>query len=58
MPLIIITAVIVVAVIAFIVILYAEQRDKEYRRQKQLPARKYHDITDYDVTTVYTIRHK
>ena len=38
--------------------LYREQKDKEYRQQNNLPPKKYHDITDYDVYTVYTIEHK
>lgn len=41
----------------FIVLLAVEQHDKSERQRKGLPARKYHDITDYDVTTVYTIHH-
>ena len=40
------------------IVLYREQKDKEYRQQHNLPAKKYHDITDYDVYTVYTIGHK
>ena len=44
--------------LAFILLLYREQKDKEYRRQNHLPPKKYHDITDYDVCTIYTIEHK
>ena len=44
--------------LAFIILLYREQKDKEYRRQNNLPPKKYHDITDYDVYTFYTIVHK
>ena len=40
------------------VLLAVEQRDKARRQREGLPAKKYHDITDHDVTTVYTIRHK
>ena len=58
MELVIITGIVIVTVIAFIIILYREQRDKERRKAQGLPAKKYHDITDCDVTTVYTIRHK
>ena len=28
------------------------------RKKNGLPAKKYHDITDYDVTTIDTVRHK
>lgn len=45
-------------IVAFIVLIGSEQRDKRIRREKNLPAKKYHDITDYDVTTVYSIKHK
>jgi len=52
-------AVIVVAlVVAFTILLAVEQHDKEKRQRLGLPAKKYHDITDMDVTTVYTIKHK
>lgn len=46
--------IIVVAIILFARIAY-EAKDKNYRRQNNLPARRYHDINDYDVYTVYTI---
>lgn len=39
-------------------VIWVEQRDKEQRKAKGLPAKKYHDINDYDVTTVYSIRRK
>ena len=58
MPLFIIAAIVVAAVIAFAVILYREQRDKEIRKATGQPARKYHDITDYDVTVIETIVRK
>lgn len=55
----IIAAVFVVAlVVGFTVLLYVEQRNKEKRQRLGLPSKKYHDITDMDVTTVYTIKHK
>lgn len=56
--LIIIFAIVVITVIGFIIMLAAEQHDKETRERENLPKKKYHDITDYDVTTVYTIHHK
>lgn len=58
MPLVIILAVVIIAVIVWAVVLYFEGQDKEYRRTHGLPAKKYHDITDYDVTIIETIRHK
>ena len=39
----------------FVVWLAIEQHDKDTRAKNGLPPRKYHDITDCDVTTVYTI---
>lgn len=53
-----IAIILAVTVLAFIVLLYVEQRDKATRQQKGLPPKKYHDIVDHDVTTVYTIHHK
>lgn len=44
-------------IIGFIILLAVEQHDKENRQKQGLPPKKYHDITDYDVTTVYTIEH-
>ena len=58
MPLVIIFIVLVIGVIIWSVILWFEQEDKEYRRTHGLPAKKYHDITDYDVTVIETIRRK
>ena len=58
MNLFLIFGICVLAVIAFIVLLYSEQRDKEKRAARGLPPKKYHDITDYDVITVYTVHHK
>ena len=37
-----------VMVIAVAVVLYAEEKDKQTRRAKGLPPRRYHDVTDYD----------
>lgn len=48
----------VILPVAFIILLAVEQHDKTQRQANGLPARKYHDITDSDVTTVYTIHHK
>ena len=58
MTLYIIAGIVAAAVIAFIVLLSHEQNDKECRRRQGLPPKKYHDITDYDITTIETIRHK
>ena len=45
--------------VALLVAIYAvEQFDKDRRREEGLPPKKYHDVTDQDVTTVYTIRHQ
>lgn len=43
--------------IALAVFFGLEQHDKAKRQRQGLPPKKYHDITDYDVTTVYTIHH-
>lgn len=48
----------VILPIAFVILLAVEQRDKATRQKNGQPARKYHDITDSDVTTVYTIHRK
>lgn len=48
----------VILPIAFAILLAIEQHDKTQRQLNGLPQKKYHDITDQDVTTVYTIRHK
>ncbi len=53
-----IVIIVALTVAAFIVLIGSEQRDKRIREEKGQPAKKYHDITDYDVTTVYSIRHK
>ena len=44
--------------IAFVILCVVELHDKETRRAKGLPPKKYHDINDYDVTVVYTIEEK
>lgn len=44
--------------IIMVAILAVEDRDKRKREEAGLPPKKYGDITDHDVTTVYTIRHK
>lgn len=48
----------VILPIAFVILLAVEQHDKTTRQSNGLPARKYHDITDQDVTIVHTIQHK
>ena len=48
----------VILPIAFVILLAVEQHDKTARQNNGLPARKYHDITDQDVTTIHTIQHK
>ena len=53
-----IAIIVVLTVIGITVVLYVEQRDKERRKAQGLPQKKYHDITDQDVMTVYTIEHK
>ncbi len=50
--------ILVLMVNALTVLLYVEQRDKERRKAQGMPPKKYHDITDQDVFTVYTIKHK
>ena len=47
-----------VMVLGIIILLYVEQRDKERRKAQGLPQKKYHDVTDHDVITVYTIHHE
>ena len=54
------TVVIVIAISSVVLtilcfaVLASEAKDKAYRREHNLPPRKYHDITDYDVHEVYT----
>lgn len=50
--------IIVVTVVALTVLLYVEQKDKERRKAEGKPPKRYHDITDHDVYTVYTIEDK
>ena len=52
---IVVTSVILSAIL--IARLAWEQKDKTYRRENNLPARRYHDITDYDVREVITINY-
>ena len=49
--------ILVVMVLGIIILLYVEQRDKERRKAHGLPQKKYHDITDNEVMTVYSIHH-
>ena len=44
--------------VVMVVILASEEHDKRSREEAGLPPKKYGDITDYDVTFVYTIRRK
>ena len=46
-----------IGIVLIVVWLAIEQYDKDSRARKGLPPRKYHDVTDQDVTTVYTIHH-
>ena len=48
----------VIAAVVMTVYYAIEQHDKDMREQNNLPARKYHDIVDQDVTAVFTVRHK
>ena len=48
----------VILAIALVILLAGEQHDKTDRQDNGLPARKYHDITDQDVTIIHTIQHK
>ena len=52
---IIVTSVVLSAIL--IARLAWESKDKAYRRENNLPARRYHDITDYDVREVITINY-
>lgn len=38
--------------------LWKDIKDQEYRERNDLPPKKYHGISKYDVTTVYTVVHK
>ena len=49
--------ILVLLVVAFIALLTHEQNDKEWRQKNGLPPKKYHDITDMDVTIVHSIHH-
>ena len=57
------TVVIIIAVsavllaVGLVAILAGEAKDKQYRRENNLPARRYHDITDYDVKEVFTVNY-
>jgi len=57
MTLFIIAGIVALTVIAFIILLSHEQNDKDRRRRQGLPPKKYHDITDEDITVIETIRH-
>ncbi|MBQ8111384.1 MAG: hypothetical protein IJ124_14610 [Clostridia bacterium] len=47
----------VLLAIGLVAVLAYEAKDKQYRRENNLPARRYHDITDYDVREVYTVNY-
>ncbi len=47
-------AIIVVAfVVGMIVLLYSEEKDRQYRRANGLPPKQYHDVTDLDPTELH-----
>lgn len=48
----------ILGAIALIIVLAVEQHDKETRAREGLPPRKYHDITDHDVTIIHTTQYK
>lgn len=58
MNLFVLVGIAAVAVALIILVLVLEQKDKEYREENGLPRKRYHDITDYDVYTVYTISYR
>jgi hypothetical protein len=43
----------VVFAVVMIVVLYSEEKDKQYRRLSGLPPKRYHDITDLDSTELH-----
>ena len=43
----------VVFAVVMIVVLYSEEKDKQYRRLSGLPPKRYHDITDLDPTEMH-----
>lgn len=47
----------IVLAVVLVIILAAEDHDKRTRQEQGLPPKTYGDITDHEVTTVYTIRH-
>ena len=51
-----IAGIVVVTVIGFMVMLSGEQRDKDRRQRNGLTPGRYNDITDANITTVYTLR--
>lgn len=57
MPLIAIGIIVILATVAFIVLLAAQEHDKQTRKAKGLPPRKYHNVSDYDVKSYYVIEH-
>lgn len=45
-----------VSVVVLVAFFAWEDHDKRKREEAGLPPKKYHDITDHEVTTVYSIR--
>ena len=58
MPLIAIGIIVILGTIAFIVLLAAQEHDKQQRKAKGLPPKKYHNISDSDVQSFCVIEHR
>ena len=43
----------VIFAVVMIIVLYSEEKDKQYRRANGLPPKRYHDITDLDPTELH-----
>ena len=43
----------VIFAVVMIIVLYSEEKDKQYRRANGLPPKRYHDITDLDPTDLH-----
>ena len=58
MNVVIIIAVSSVLLAIFLIALLAhESKDKQRRRANNLPARRYHDVSDYDVREIITVNY-
>lgn len=58
MNVVIIIAVSSVLLALFLIgVLVHEAKDKQRRRANNLPARRYHDVTDYDVREIITVNY-